>query len=425
MAKFNFYLRDKNTLTKTPIVLYIVWSGNRLKYATNESIEPKNWNESNQRVVESRKTPFSSEINIKLQNILSVAKNQFTAFELLNHRPPSKTELKSKLDSELNRIQVIDNDTNVLNYINRFISNAEYRTNDKTGKPISRGTIHTYNQLRENFSSFCKFKRRTFDFVDIDLDFYDNFNEYLIKTNLHVNTIGKRIAILKTILNDATERGLNKTLTYKSKKFKVQREKTENIYLNESELLDLYQLDLTKNKKLDNIRDLFLIGCFTGLRFSDWSKVKKSNIVNDNIEIETQKTRELVSIPLHPIVIKILDKHNWTLPKSISNQKTNEYLKELGLLAESLDKQFSKKSTKGGVEITKNHKKFELLTTHTARRSFASNLYLKGCPSQFIMKITGHKSEKSFMQYIKITPQENAENIRKFWNNHTSHLKIA
>lgn len=96
-------------------------------------------------------------------------------------------------------------------------------------------------------------------------------------------------------------------------------------------------------------------------------------------------------------------------------KKTNKYLKELGEMVESFHAKTSASITKGGVNISKNYKKFELITTHTARRSFASNLYLHGLPSSTIMKITGHRTEKAFMRYIKITPNENAKILQLHW----------
>jgi integrase len=110
-----------------------------------------------------------------------------------------------------------------------------------------------------------------------------------------------------------------------------------------------------------------------------------------------------------------LIKHNGELPKALSNQRMNKYLKEIGEKMECLNVDFSKSITKGGKEITTNYKKYELLVTHSARRSFSSNLFIDGIPAQTIMKITGHKTEQSFMQYIKITPKENANLIKSHW----------
>lgn len=242
------------------------------------------------------------------------------------------------------------------------------------------------------------------------MDFYSAFTKYLTEEKGYLNnTTGKYFRIIKVFLNEATERGINNQLDFRSKKFKALKEDTDQIYLNEDELRQFYKLDLTENIRLEKIRDLFLIGCYTGLRFSDFSNLNESNIDFDRntIKVKTQKTGQLVTIPLRPTVLDIFKKYNNSIPPAISNQKMNLYLKELGKKAEMFS--LISISKAAGKNVSKNiYKKFELITTHTARRSFASNAYLAGVPTISIMKLTGHKTEKAFMQYIRITQEENA-----------------
>jgi integrase len=157
---------------------------------------------------------------------------------------------------------------------------------------------------------------------------------------------------------------------------------------------------------------LFIIGCYTGLRFSDLSQLRKENIIKGGhmAKISTIKTGEMVMIPLKGIVKTILNKYEGIVPEALSNQKMNEYLKEVGELAK-LNESILITSTKGGKRSTETFKKFELITTHTARRSFASNAYLSGVPTISIMKITGHRTEKSFLKYIKISQEDNANKL--------------
>jgi len=229
-------------------------------------------------------------------------------------------------------------------------------------------------------------------------------------------------------MSEATERGINTNLAFRSKRFQVVSENTPSIYLSEVELEELYKLDLSSNPRIERVRDLFLIGCWTGLRFSDFSNITQENIQDDQIEITTKKTVEPVIIPFHPVVKGIMSKYRGkypnSLPPAISNVKMNEYLKELGSMTEGLQITASTMITKAGIQKTTQHKKYELLTTHTARRSFATNLYLSGFPSISIMAITGHRTEKAFMRYIKITPDNNAKNLRLHWQNNNN-LKLA
>ncbi len=217
-------------------------------------------------------------------------------------------------------------------------------------------------------------------------------------------------------MNEATERGTNTNLNYKSRKFSVTSENTAAIYLSQQEVNELEALDLANNKRLECVRDLFLVGCYTGLRYSDYSILKPEQIKDGFIETPQIKTGESVVIPIHPTVEKILAKYNGNLPRSISNQKTNEYLKELGKLLPSLSSTISKTFTKGGTRVTVNYSKWELLSSHTARRSFATNEYLAGTPEITIMAITGHRTEKAFLRYIKLTPKEHAKLLKLYWD---------
>jgi len=213
-------------------------------------------------------------------------------------------------------------------------------------------------------------------------------------------------------MREAFERGLTKNLQFQSKRFKKIQEESQSIYLNEQELKLLTELNLTENHRLDKVRDLFLIGCYTGLRFSDLTQLSIENLSKSKkvIKIKTQKTEETVVIPINSIVKRIIDKYEGKFPTAISNEKMNSYLKELAEKT-NLSQSIIKIATKGGIRTKEVLKKHELVTVHTARRSFATNAYLSGVPTLSIMKITGHKTEKSFLAYIKISQEENANKL--------------
>jgi site-specific recombinase XerD len=275
------------------------------------------------------------------------------------------------------------------------------------------GTIKAYNTTQKKLEDYCKSKNKTLQFEDIDLEFYSSFVAYLTKENYSQNTIGKHIKILKTFLNEATERGINKTVDFKRRKFKRLTEDTDKIYLSEKELEAIYNLDLSKDKQLESIRDLFIIGCCTGLRYSDLSELKTENIIHDDkgdkIKIRTKKTDEIVIIPLNEMVREILKRNKNRIPKALSNQKMNFYLKHLGILAK-INEMVEVGITKGGKLDKNTIPKYKLICTHTARRSFATNAFLAGLPSITIMKFTGHLTERSFLRYIRISQEENAIN---------------
>lgn len=435
MAKYSYYLKDISSDSDTPIILNINWSNNgtkkRLKFYINESIHPKYWQlnkdkDDYQRATNTKKIKGHSELNSRLDDIEARAKNIFRRYQNDNKKPPTVEVYKKLLLEEI--LEQGKTDFGFFEFFKKFIEEAKIKTNLKTGKIISSNTIKNYNNTYNHLKEFSRVKKKRIDFDTIDLDFYHDFNSYLTnEKEFATNTIGGLFKVVKTVLNEATERGLNTNLSFRSKRFQVVTQTTDNVYLSEEELNDLYHLDLSNNQRLERVRDLFIVGCYTGLRFSDFTMLRPENIKGEYIEIETQKTGEKVVIPLDAKIEAILKKYKGQLPPSVSNQKTNEYLKELTndeKRLKSLQVPISIKSTKGGVTVYKTFKKYEKISSHSARRSFATNAYLRDTPPLIIMGITGHKTEKAFFQYIKLSSKEKAK-IFQMYMNKQSNLKAV
>lgn len=421
MAKFNFNLRNPGKLSICPIYLIIRYHNQKLVYPTEERIKPEYWNKTNQRAKVTRSFPEAPYLNERLDFIELTAKKTFRTFMLdNNYRTPAISELRKELDLMLRRGSNLSG-INFFEFIDKFIVETNSRTNPRTGRSIARSTIQIYKHTFQLLKEYAGAKRKTIDFRDVDLDFYYDFVDFLkAKRKLSNNTIGKHISTIKLIMNDATERGLNDSIAYRSKRFQLGGEHVEKIYLTEQELGKIAKLNLENNKRLDRVRDLFLVGCWTGLRFSDLSLLTKENFVGDNLRIRTQKTDEEVVIPVHPVVKSIINKYEGEeriLPNVISNAKMNEYLKEVMALVPELTEIFEQKVIKDGKLTKLKKRKCDLVTVHTARRSFATNLYLGKFPTVSIMKITGHRTESAFLEYIKITPTENAELLKMHWEN--------
>lgn len=327
---------------------------------------------------------------------------------------------------------------NLFSFIRSFIDKAETKPNPKTGRPVSYKMRREYEVTFKYLKDYAAAKNITIDFKDIDLNFYDGFVQYLQnvppeKTDdpdsdqqegkkLAVNTIGKKIQTLKIFLNAAKEEGKNTFEAYRSKKFIATTEESETIYLNESELTKIYEHDFSNDPVNDQIRDLFLVGAWTGCRFSDITQITPESISEGFIHMKQYKTGKKVLIPLHPVVTAILNKYNGELPKPTTNQQFNRALKDIAE-AVGITEMTHKAITKGGVKVSTAYTKNKLVTTHTARRSFATNLYKSGFPSISIMAITGHVTEKSFLKYIKVTPEEHAKKLQLHWNER--HLKVV
>ena len=272
-------------------------------------------------------------------------------------------------------------------------------------------TIKNYKGFIIQFDEFCKAMHKRYDFGDIDLKFYDDFVAYFTAKDYSINTIGRHVKELKIIMRAAREEGLHDNGLIESRKFRVLTAEVENIYLTESEIRAIAEVDLKGDKHKSIARDIFLVGCYTAQRFSDYSTINEGNIRTLDsgqkvIDLKQQKTGNKVVIPIRAELQAILDKYENRLPKAYE-QKVNKYIKEIAREAGIVD-MVEVSYVESGEKKSHLVEKCELVKTHTARRSGATNMYLAGIPTIAIMKITGHKTEKEFMKYIKITEEQTA-----------------
>lgn len=431
MAKFNFYLREKSKEGETPIILFISFNGSRLKYPTGKAIHPKFWNEETQQARQVKDFPNAKIFNSNLKFIKDAADKNLETLSNQLERIPTPQELKHQLDSDLNS-NPADTSTNgnaqlsFLEVFDLFIKEAEEGARlTATGKKYDHRTIQKYKTTRTRLESFGKKYNLTFDTIDIN--FYSKFIQAMNKEGYKINSVGKHIMVIKTFLNYATENGYNSNVFYLSKKFKAFNVTGFSIYLNEDEINGIFNKDLSKTPHLERVRDLFIVGCWTGLRFSDFTTIKPESIEGGFLRVKTLKTGEKVVIPIHPAIKAIMAKYQGkypnSLPPAISNQKMNEYLKDVAKEIDSLNVDVEAEFIKGGLKVIETKKKWELVTTHTARRSFATNVYKSGFPAISLMKITGHRTESAFLKYIKVTPEDTAHKLMEHWNN--SVLKVV
>ena len=285
------------------------------------------------------------------------------------------------------------------------------------GLRLSPGTIRSYGMTKTILKKYTSDRRVKLTFDSINMDFYNDFVEYLNKAE-HLrgkykpNVIGKFIKQIKAFMRYAYDNDYTQNRDFEKKGFKVFREEVETIYLNEDELEALYNLELTNGDA--NVRDAFLISCYTGMRYSDIDRLDVSKHIdfeNNIITIITQKTNTKVVIPMNKIVLNILKKHDNQTPQVQSNQATNRVLRAICEQAK-INTPVTIMETSGGVREENTYPKNKLVTSHTARRSFATNAFKRGVPTLSIMQITGHKTETSFMRYIRIGKEENAKSLQ-------------
>jgi integrase len=436
MASFtpHFILKDKNSEKPTLISCFVRFRYQRIVFSIGESILPQLWDLAEQRPTKDPKiialyakgdsqlkqnlkdlttilNNVSAEIegifkDFKVQRIVPTAelvKDRFKqSFAHLN-RKGKNAPSKEKKSLSLNE------------YITFYIDEIETgKRLTSAGRNYQPGSIRSIKGLKYQFGYFQVAKKKKYDFNDITIDFYDDFVAYFNRKDYSPNTIGRLVKDLKTILRAAKEEGINTNTEYERKKFKVLKVDTKQIYLSEDELHRIYELDLKDQPLLDQARDIFLVGCYTAMRFSDFSRLSQDHIKTSSngtkiIEMITKKTGTSVILPIHPILEAILEKYNYKLPKSYE-QKVNKRIKDVGKLA-GINELIQLDGTKGGLKYAKSVKKYELIKTHTARRSGATNMFRAGIPSLDIMKLTGHKQESNFLLYIRQTKEQTAERL--------------
>jgi integrase len=420
----SFYLKRTEAETETSIYSLIFYNRQKFKYYTPEKINPKYWSTENQRAKQTERFKEYPEFNQRLKDFETNVKNVYRKYVNDNGgKEPSLAVLRNLLDKYFEKTTESEHQERQLKtfwgFYNDFLKRCENgtRLHHKNNTPLASNTIKNFKNLKEHLEGFEKWQKKRIDFETIDLKFHQTFTGYLTtEKKLSINFIGKLITTLKVILREAFEMGYNKNTSFSQKRFKSYQIDTETIYLTEPEILELKGLDLSGNKRLERVRDLFVIGCYTGLRFSDLSKLSHNHIKDGIIEIEQTKTKDPVFIPVRSEVKNLLDKYTENLPTAISNQKFNEYLKEVCENAELLKKQVIITGIKGGKKVKVQEPKYKFVHSHTARRSFATNEYLAGDLQTFeIRAITGHKTDKAFYRYIRQTPRENAANVAKKW----------
>ena len=423
MININFNLKQPKSDKPTHVRAIIRFNNQTLVYYTGKKIHPDYWNTEKQRAKQTVKFPEHPEFNTRLSNIHSDIDTVYTNYLNNNeNRIPTVNELKELINIKLNPEQQKEKTDDFLKYFQDYLKKLPNRFNEKTNKYISPDTIKSRERTLEILKDF----KKVIPFEFINKDFYDKFHAYLRnKKKFSVNTIGKHIRIFKTVLFEAQE---DYQKVFVSKSFKTMSEQTPAIYLNENELELLQKVDFSDNDKLNNVRDLFLIGCWTGLRFSDLSNIQPENIKEDVIQIKTKKTAQDVVIPILPPVRKVLDKYlidgKQYLPRTITNQKMNEYLKKIGEDINELKELVFTDKNEDGKKVSVKVPKYKLITTHTARRTFATNQYLAKVPMVSIMAITGHKTEKEFLKYIRTTTNEHANILLKNYTDRNK-LKLA
>jgi site-specific recombinase XerD len=331
-------------------------------------------------------------------------------------------KLQALIDNPLTKFNknaangVINQET-LTGFAEQFITDCEsgVRLSPKRQK-LKASAISSYRTtlgLLTKFQTNCDNVLYLSDFNQQDIDRFSDF--MIIEEEYAMNTHSKVMMDTMQFFKYAVKLKKIPPAKLVELEFDTRREDTDSIYLTESEILELMKVSDFESPIHEHVRDVFVIGCFTGMRFSDYSVIDPTSIRNNRLEIVQKKTGNKVTIPIHPEVVKILEKYNYLLPQVPPNNEFNRIIKIVGEKLPSLHTPFTKQITYGRELKELVALKYTYLQTHTARRSFCSNEYLKGTDPMIIMAISGHKSHKSFMRYIKVSGDEFAAKLEKIW----------
>ena len=298
-------------------------------------------------------------------------------------------------------------------------------------------TFKQYQNTYNHLIAYEKDKGVRLQFADITLRFYESFRRYLSNKGIGANTFGTIMKTIKVAYRDAREvDGLHNLHETEKRGFSSANYAAKTVYLSVEELKRIADVEITtetilatypewksedKNfqaniqKKvcsLNSVRNKFIVGAFTALRVSDFNRLNNNvHIDGDYLRINTQKTGAQVVIPIHPIVRRIIDS-GFDFSTPLSDQKINKHIKVIARMA-GITQLVEGTKIVDHKSVVGTFPKCDIITTHTARRSAATNMFKAGIPAISIMKITGHTTEKSFMKYIKISAEENAELMAK------------
>ena len=402
-----------------------------LKFSSGESIKPCNWKDRPVYRAKQVKGFDYENFNVHLENIERAAKIVYRN-EINAGRLPTPDQLRDLLKKELNMIPELANPVRLTlnDFICKFVNEIETGKRQVPGerkRKYAYGTIRNYRSFKNQFELYQKDRSRKIDFDNINKEFYDDYVNFFTEKNQSPGNIGKHVKCLKAIVNAAREENLHSNDEVDRKYFKILTSSTQEIYLNQDEIAKLEKVDLSFAPHWELARDVFLVGVYTAQRYSDYSRIRKENIRTLQsgtriIDIIQSKTGERVMIPIRPELEVILKKYDYTLPKTYG-QKVNKYIKDVAERA-GINEMIPVERIKGGLKVRKDIAKHDLIKTHTCRRSGATNMYLAGISTIDIMKLTGHKTESEFLNYIKVGKEETADSLSKhpYFNNH---LKIA
>lgn len=408
---------DKAIVENVPIRMRVIYCGKRVDFTTGYRIDISKWDENKQRVrngTTNKLKQSASEINADLLRYYTDIQEIFKEFEVLDVIPTSeqlRQAFKKRYSAPEKIVEEIMTAPDLFAIFDEFVK-ENGNQNDWTF-----ATYEKFRAVKKHLQDFDP--ELTFESLD-EAKLIDYVNFLRDTKNQRNSTIGKQMGFLRWFLRWSAKKGYNKNLAYDTFKPKLKNTQKKVIFLTSDELTKLRGYEIPQHKQyLERVRDVFLFQCFSGLRYSDVFNLKRSDLKNNHIEVTTIKTADSLIIELNDHSRAILDKYkdvhfedDKVLPV-ISNQKMNDYLKELAELAE-INEPVRETYYQGNKRIDTVTPKYKLLGTHAGRRTFICNALSLGIAPQVVMKWTGHSDYKAMKPYIDIADDIKANAMDRF-----------
>lgn len=413
--------------TSLIFIQYCYNSEKRALLNTEIAIPPTYWKRS--RITANLPTAYGNheELNKRLKQLLRVVE------DVISHALQEKiidvlAFVKSTFKPDLNLESLLHKAKEIANKQPETNLDLYFQIDDyikcKTNK-VTPGMLRVYKNMKDHLQAYQDYRKAVITFNCLDFNFYEGLVDFLtfeyiqrrrktVLKGLKTATVGKTIKQLRIFIRDRIRRKIISPIDLSD--FKILNEESDAIYLSWNEINQIYNTDLTDFPSLLPYRDVFVLGCFTGLRFSDFSNIKPEDIRKGMLHKKQEKSDHWVVIPLMDVANEILINRFKKVIPSVNNPDFNVNIKEIGRLAGICEAvKFSYKKGNKDIEIVKP--KYGWITSHTCRRSFCTNEFLAGTPVELIMRISGHKSLQDFYKYIRISPEEAGRKIKEIWEN--------
>ena len=406
--------------THTIFLQYCYTSAKRVIISTGISIPENYWNKNACSVLASLPAEFgTAEILQKKLNQQQLQAEKIVKYAIKRNLSCPMEFLKRNFRLpdcwDHDQMEEENNNLSVFYQIDRYLE-------DKMGM-VQPSTITVIRTMKKHLLSFQEYIGYKITFDSFNAVMYDQFVRYMtfempvmrrasIFKGLKLNTVGKTIKQLKIFIKDRIRKKIIPPVDLEC--FKGLEEDVEGVFLDRKELSKIYHADLSRRPTLIKYRDLFIIGCLTGLRFSDYSTLGRGQFKEGMLQVRQIKTGDTVVVPMKVEVMRLLiEKYQMRMPK-VSMANFNYYIKEVVRLAGIIEP-VTIPHKRGNRLIEETRPKCAWISSHTARRSFCTNEYLAGTPGDLIMTISGHKTEKAFKKYIKADKIKKALLIQKLW----------